>query len=65
MVARCIDGALCVCVCTHAAHALPMFREEHPKSLKRKREKARSDPKLSHKPEVPVAGKGQEYLVPS
>ena len=43
---------------TPPAHALPMFREEQGRSLKRKRDKARADPKLSHKPEPPLPGKG-------
>ena len=40
------------------AHALPLFKEETSKSLKRKREKERKDPVLSHQPELPMSGKG-------
>ena len=40
------------------AHALPMFRDDQSRSLKRRREKARADPVLSHKPEPPLPGKG-------
>ncbi len=39
---------------THAAHALPLFRDDDQQSLKRKREKARADPKASHKPDPPL-----------
>jgi hypothetical protein len=39
-------------------HALPMFQDEESKSLKRKREKERKDPVLSHRPDLPVTGKG-------
>ena len=35
-----------------------MFREDQSKSLKRRREKERKDPVLSHKPEPPLPGKG-------
>ena len=42
-----------------SAHALPMFRDERVRSLKRTREKARNDPVASHKPEAPVVGKGK------
>ena len=44
------------------AHALPLFREDQPKSMKRRREKERADPKLSHKPETPAPGKGLSAL---
>ena len=40
------------------AHALPLFRDDQPKSLKRKREKERANPVLSRKPEAPIPGKG-------
>ena len=43
---------------THIAHALPMFRDNQPKSLKRKRELERADPQRSRKPEAPLPGKG-------
>ena len=45
--------------CIPTAHALPMFRQDQPKSLKRKREKDRSDPLMSRKPEAPLPGKDQ------
>ena len=35
-----------------------MFHEDQSKSLKRRREKERKDPVLSHKPEPPLPGKG-------
>ena len=35
-----------------------MFRDTQSKSLKRRREKERADPVLSHKPEPPLPGKG-------
>ena len=35
-----------------------MFRDNQSKSLKRRREKERADPVLSHKPEPPLPGKG-------
>jgi hypothetical protein len=44
-------------------HALPMFQDEESKSLKRKREKERKDPVLSHRPDLPVTGKGRRCLV--
>ena len=37
------------------AHSLPMFRESQSRNLKRKREKERLDPVLSHKPEPPIS----------
>ncbi|OAD80047.1 hypothetical protein PHYBLDRAFT_105693, partial [Phycomyces blakesleeanus NRRL 1555(-)] len=40
-------------------HALPMFRDDEPRSSKRKREKLRRDPKVSHRPEMPVNGPGK------
>lgn len=43
------------------AHALPMFRDDHSKSLKRKREKERKDPVISHRPDLPVTGKGTNF----
>ena len=39
-------------------HALPMFREDKPKSTRRAIEKARKDPVLSRQPELPVGNKG-------
>ena len=41
------------------AHALPLFKEEKPRSLKRKREKDRADPLLSRKPEAPIGKRGE------
>lgn len=35
-----------------------MFRDDNSKSLKRKREKERKDPISSHRPDLPVTGKG-------
>lgn len=35
-----------------------MFRDNQSKSLKRRRDKERADPVLSHKPEPPLPGKG-------
>lgn len=35
-----------------------MFRDDQSKSLKRRREKERANPVLSHKPEPPLPGKG-------
>ena len=35
-----------------------MFRDNQSKSLKRRREKERANPVLSHKPEPPLPGKG-------
>ncbi|KAI9320545.1 WD40-repeat-containing domain protein [Dichotomocladium elegans] len=40
-------------------HALPMFKDDQPRSSKRKREKLRKDPKISHRPEMPVKGPGK------
>lgn len=40
----------------HNPHALPLFRDEP--SRKRAREKARSDPKKSKRPDLPVTGPG-------
>ncbi|XP_065890043.1 WD repeat-containing protein 70-like [Dysidea avara] len=39
-------------------HSLPMFRESQSRNLKRKREKERLDPVLSHKPEPPISKSG-------
>jgi len=39
-------------------HALPLFQEANAKSRKRQREKIRSDPAISHKPEQPLSGPG-------
>ena len=38
-----------------SAHSLPMFRESQSRNLKRKREKERLDPVLSHNPEPPIS----------
>ncbi|XP_019859155.1 PREDICTED: WD repeat-containing protein 70-like [Amphimedon queenslandica] len=46
-------------------HALPMFRDEEMKTLKRQRQKERKDPILSHKPALPVTGKGVDGRVAS
>ena len=46
---------LSICI----AHALPLFKEEKPRSLKRKREKDRADPLLSRKPEAPIGKRGE------
>ena len=43
---------------SYLAHALPLFQSQQGRSLKRKREKARADPKLSKKPEPPLPNKG-------
>ncbi|OZJ05475.1 hypothetical protein BZG36_01609 [Bifiguratus adelaidae] len=40
-------------------HALPMFRDDQPKSMKRKREKTRLDPKSTKRPNLPVGGPGR------
>ncbi|KAI8987411.1 WD40-repeat-containing domain protein [Mycotypha africana] len=40
-------------------HALPMFKNDEPRTSKRKREKLRKDPKASHRPELPVSGHGK------
>lgn len=39
-------------------HALPMFREDRPKSSRRALEKARKDPVASRRPDMPMYGKG-------
>lgn len=39
-------------------HALPLFREDKPRSTRRAIEKARKDPVLSRQPELPVGSKG-------
>nr|CAG4643087.1 EOG090X0364 [Ilyocryptus agilis] len=39
-------------------HALPMFREDKPRSTRRAMEKARKDPLLSKQPELPIGSKG-------
>lgn len=39
-------------------HALPMFREDKPRSTRRAIEKARKDPVLSRQPELPIGSKG-------
>ncbi|CAN7985010.1 unnamed protein product [Ixodes hexagonus] len=40
-------------------HALPLFREERPRSTRKRLEKARKDPILSRRPDLPVTGPGQ------
>ncbi|KAI9496622.1 WD40-repeat-containing domain protein [Zychaea mexicana] len=40
-------------------HALPMFKDDQPRSSKRKREKLRKDPVVSHRPDMPVKGPGK------
>uniref|UniRef100_A0A023GD73 Uncharacterized protein n=1 Tax=Amblyomma triste TaxID=251400 RepID=A0A023GD73_AMBTT len=40
-------------------HALPLFREERPRSSRKRLEKARKDPVLSQRPDLPVTGPGQ------
>ncbi|CAO3645547.1 unnamed protein product [Cunninghamella blakesleeana] len=52
-------------------HALPMFKTERVKSQKRKLTKIRQDPKLSHKPDMPIGshgvggrvGQGQQHAI--
>lgn len=40
-------------------HALPMFRQEKPKSIRKKMEKERLDPVKSHRPDLPIkSGQG-------
>nr|CAG4641550.1 EOG090X0364 [Eurycercus lamellatus] len=39
-------------------HALPMFREDKPRSTRRAMEKARKDPVLSRQPDLPIGSKG-------
>lgn len=40
-------------------HALPMFRQEKPKSIRKKMEKERLDPIKSHRPDLPIkSGQG-------
>ena len=39
-------------------HALPMFREDKPKSSRRALEKARKDPLASRRPDLPIFSKG-------
>lgn len=40
-------------------HALPMFKDDQPRSSKRKREKLRKDPKISHRPGTCKSGYAQ------
>lgn len=42
-----------------APHALPLFKDESGKSLKRIKIKERKDPVKSHRPELPLGGPGQ------
>ncbi|CAG8561842.1 15172_t:CDS:10 [Funneliformis caledonium] len=42
-----------------APHSLALFRDDRPKSTKRKREKLRKDPVASHRPDLPVSGPGK------
>jgi hypothetical protein len=39
-------------------HALPLFRQDKPKSVKKQMEKDRLDPVKSHRPELPITAKG-------
>lgn len=39
-------------------HALPMFREDKPRSTRRAMEKARKDPVMSKQPDLPIGSKG-------
>ena len=43
-------------------HALPMFREPRARSTHKQAEKARQDPKKSHRPDLPQ-GKSGEWRV--
>ena len=43
-------------------HALPMFREDKPRSTRRAMEKARKDPLLSKQPDLPIGSKGPPNL---
>ncbi|CAO3620367.1 unnamed protein product [Mucor hiemalis] len=40
-------------------HALPMFKDDEPRTSKRKRDKLRSDPVASYRPDLPVNGPGK------
>jgi len=40
-------------------HALPMFRKNKPTSTRRAEEKARKDPQMSNRPELPLEGAGE------
>ncbi|KAI8327414.1 WD40-repeat-containing domain protein [Choanephora cucurbitarum] len=40
-------------------HALPMFKDDEPRTSKRKRDKARQDPVKSYRPDLPVNGPGK------
>ncbi|XP_013785489.1 WD repeat-containing protein 70-like [Limulus polyphemus] len=40
-------------------HALPMFRQDRPRSTKKQLEKDRKDPMISKQPELPITGPGQ------
>jgi hypothetical protein len=42
-----------------SAYALPMFREEKPRSTRKQDEKARKDPVKSKRPDLPVCGPGK------
>ncbi|CAG8488482.1 2266_t:CDS:10 [Acaulospora morrowiae] len=42
-----------------APHSLSLFRDDRPKSTKRKREKLRKDPVASRRPDLPVSGPGK------
>ncbi|KAG9285405.1 hypothetical protein G9A89_010880 [Geosiphon pyriformis] len=42
-----------------APHSLALFRDDRPKSTKRKREKLRKDPIASRRPDLPVNGPGK------
>ncbi|KAI9473559.1 MAG: WD40-repeat-containing domain protein [Benjaminiella poitrasii] len=40
-------------------HALPMFKDDEPRTSKRKRDKLRKDPVASHRPDLPITGHGK------
>ncbi|CAG8433958.1 12145_t:CDS:10 [Ambispora gerdemannii] len=42
-----------------APHSLALFRDDRPKTTKRKREKLRKDPIASRRPDLPVSGPGK------
>lgn len=45
--------------CIVSAHALPLFREDRPRSSKKRQEKDRKDPVKSRRPDLPVTGPGE------
>ncbi|KAI8998158.1 transcription factor [Gaertneriomyces semiglobifer] len=40
-------------------HALPMFKDDEPRSTKRRREKMRNDPVATRRPDIPISGPGR------